>query len=295
MKRHQCVWACAHRWSFALLLLVAAHIYRTEPPALAQGTAKANPSIDIPMELVFNRPLLRGTVNGEGPIAMLIDPQLQTTLVSPVLVERLKLKAPRNSGSTARLSVDLGFGAFKTPKVPVEVGDTAGFVPELGPTAQPFVVLGLSTWSDQLVTLDYGRFQVHVAPGALPEPNGRDVHALAPVSNELRVNLEIGGRAVGCRIDPLFPGTVLFPASYLKELPLATKPTEAAPARTRDGSIMVREARLAESIMLASAEIKSPLVLFGNVDLATVGYGALARLSVTYDFSRRRAQLNRQQ
>ena len=57
----------------------------------------------------------------------------------------------------------------------------------------------------------------------------------------------------------------------------------------------VREARLSENVTVAGAEIKSPLVLFGGVDLATVGYGALARLSITYDFSRGRARLNRKQ
>jgi hypothetical protein len=261
--------------------------------AFAQGTAKVNPPMEIPMELLFSRPIIRGTVNGEGPIAVLIDPQLQTTRIAPALADRLKLKQTRDPSGIVLSFVEFAFGVHKLPKVPVEVRETAEVVPELRPASQPAVVLSASAWSDQLVTLDYGRFQVRVEPGTLPEPDGRDVYALVPGSNELRVSLAIGGRAIASRIDLLFPGGVLLPESYLAQLPLADKPGEVAPVRTREGSVKVREARLAENVTVAGAEVNSRLVLFGSVDLATVGYSALARLSITYDFTRGRARLNR--
>ena len=295
MRRDRGLRACADRWGRALLFLLAILICRTEPTAFAQGTAKVNPPIEIPMELLFSRPLLRGTVNGEGPVAVLIDPQLRTTVIAPSLANRLNLREERDPSGIARSFIEFGFGALKLHKVPVEVRSTEGFVPELGSATQPTVIVSPSIWGDQLVTLDYGRFQLRVESGALPEPDGRDVYALVQGSNELRVSLAIGGRAIDARIDLLFPGGVLLPEAYLTELPLASKPADAASVRTREGSIKVREARLSESITVAGAKVNSRQVVFGRVDLATVGYGALPQLSVTYDVTRGRARVNRKQ
>jgi hypothetical protein len=295
MKRDRRLPACTGHCGLAFLLVAAMQLWRTESATFAQATAKVNTAIEIPMELLFSRPLVRGTVNGEGPMVILIDPQLQTTLIAPALADRLNLKQAGNTRGTAQTLIELGFGVLRFPKVPVEVRGTAQFVPELRPASRPAVVLALSMWGDQLVTLDFGRFQVRVEPGALPEPNGRDVYALTPRSNELRVNLTIGGRAIEGRIDLLFPGGVLLPESYLTQLPLASKPTEAAPVSAREGAVKVREGRLTESVRLADVEVTSPLVLFGDVDRATVGYGALTRLSITYDMAQGRARLNRKQ
>jgi hypothetical protein len=286
--------AGTHRWgSLALVMLSMLHFCSGNPPAHAQTTAKPNPPIEIPMELLFSRPVLRGTMNGQGPMVMLIDPQLQTTLISPGLADRLNLKRTQESSGTWPLSVELAFGATKFSKVPVEVRDTAPFLAELAVASRPAVVLSPSAWGDQLVTFDYGRFQVRLESGALPEPNKLDVYSLAQGSNELHVPLAIGGRSIDSRLDLLFPGGVLIPQSYLMELPLAGKPAEATPVRTREGSVTVRAARLADRMILAGVEVTSPLVLFGDVDRATVGYGALARLSITYDMTRGRARLNR--
>jgi hypothetical protein len=285
----------AIRWGLVLFVVTSLPLDWADLPAFAQSSAKVSPIIEIPMELLFRRPQLRGTINGEGPIAMIIDPQLPTTLISRPLANRLNLKEARGSSGIEQTIADFGFGPHKFPQVPVEVRDIAPLIPELGPGSQPAAVLALTLWGDQLVTLDYARFQVRVEAGALPDPNGRDVYALAPQSNDLRVNIAIGGRSIESRIDLLFPRAVLLPQSYLTELPLAGKVTEGTPVRTREATVKVREARLADRLTLAGVEVTPPLVLFGDVDRATVGYGALARLSITYDLTRGRARLNRRQ
>jgi hypothetical protein len=251
------------------------------------------------MELLFSRPSVRGTINGEGPMPMLIDPQLETSILSPSLVDRLKLKVARNSANIASAVVQVEFGPLKAAQVPVEIRDTTRYLGDSSRTP-PALVLSLSVWTGQLVTLDYRRFQVRVEPGALPEPNGHDLYALVTDSNELRVNLGIDGRTVEGRLDLMFPGTLVLPNSFATELPLVTKPTETIPVTLREGVVKVREARLAGRVTLAAAEGMSPLVLLGDVPRPTVGYAAFIRLfdraglSITYDFTRKRARLNRQ-
>ena len=136
MRRDRRLRTCALRWGMALLLVVAIPFVGPNRP-FGQGTAKVNPPIEIPMELLFSRPLIRGTVNGEGPVAVLIDPQLQTTRISPALADRLKLRQTRDPSGISQSFVEFVFGVHKLPKVPVEVRDTAQFVPELGPATQP--------------------------------------------------------------------------------------------------------------------------------------------------------------
>jgi hypothetical protein len=286
------VQALARRAGVPLLFVAAIQGCWAEPIALGQAAAKAPLPIAIPMELLFSRPLVRGTVNAEAPVSMLIDPHLSTTLIAPGLADRLRIRPTRNDSGAPQAFVEFAFGAYKNPKVPVEVRDIGQYVSELGPASQPAVVLALSMWGDQLVTFDYGRFQMRVEPGALPDPNARDVYALVAPLNELRLSLAVGTGIVEGRIDPLFPGNILLPDSYLTELPLASKPMTAGPVRIRDRWLNVSEARLAETVTFAGAEMKAPLVAFGNIDRATIRYGALARLSITYDLTRGRAQLN---
>ena len=106
------------------------------------------------MELLFSRPVIRGTINGEGPVAVLIDPQLQTTALpcsrgSPQA--ETDTRPQRDYTVVRRVRV----WRHKLPKVPVEVRDTGESFLNSAPASQPAVVLSPSAWGDQLVTLDY--------------------------------------------------------------------------------------------------------------------------------------------
>ncbi len=61
----------------------------------------------ISMELLANRPIVRATINGQGPFPFLLGSEDQRTIVDPELAETLKLKLAK--GAT-ELTVDLGFG-----------------------------------------------------------------------------------------------------------------------------------------------------------------------------------------
>ena len=49
------------------------------------------PAYQIPLELLAGRPLIRVTINGEGPFAVLIDPQRSLTLLDADLAARFRL------------------------------------------------------------------------------------------------------------------------------------------------------------------------------------------------------------
>jgi len=267
----------------------------TEQAKPAREPAKAAP-VEVPMEMLAGRPLIRVTINGQGPFPLLVGPDVQKTLIDRKLVELLKITPLKTPNGGSEHEVELGFGTAKGIKVPVDVTDTARFVPELGSMTGPRGVVSLSIWKDHLVTIDYVKWRVKVEPGALPEPNGQDVFGLDPASRELRLELLIKEKedSLWCRVDPLFPRGLLLPASYVKLLPLVGDVLDAGSVSTREKSIAVREARLATSVTLGAFEFDRPIVLFGDDgEVATVGSQWLNGFSITYDLTNARARLLR--
>lgn len=251
------------------------------------------PSLDVAMELLASRPLVRATINGQGPFALLIDPQATKTLIDPRLAETLSLK-PQPGEGAPQYQVDLGFGATTVAKVPVEIVDLTRFAPEVAPAARPRGVISLSIWQNQLVTIDFARWRVQVAAGGLPEPNGKEIVALS-AAGQVRVMLVIGEYSASCEVDPVFPGGLLLPSATATDLSLAEKPRAVASVNTRTGPVPVQEARLKTPGVVGGFAFDTPLVQFGGTnDRALMGTAWLSSFALTYDVSNARVRLDRQ-
>jgi hypothetical protein len=252
--------------------------YEQDKPATPAAPAR----LEVPLERLVNRPLVRITVNGQGPFPFLIDAELTRTLIDP------------KKGAETPLALELGVGTTKIPMVPADVGDTASLIPELGPTARPSGVLSLDIWREQLVSINYQRWRMQIETGEL-RPFGRDIFALTPPSRELRVPLSVAGRSLECHIDPWFPGGLLLPAAYLTQLPLAGQPHDGGTVNTRAGAIPVREVSLTTDVVIGGFVFNAPLVQFGGSELvATLGSRWLTDFSITYDPANARVRLDRQ-
>ena len=309
----------------------------------ARATAQAPETITIPMELMAGRPVIRVTVNGQGPYAFVIAPEDQATVIDRELAEALKFKelvkeaekaaekadkaakdlvkeaekaaekadkgmntrgrtAPAatstsqvTNGST-QATVLLQFAAAKNLPgiaVPVTVADVAHVIPEFANTTRPRGIVSLSLWKDQLVTLDYARWMVMLQPGALPEPNGKEIFPLTP-ERQLRLSLTIAEQSIDCHVDPLFPEGLLLPAAYAGALALDGQPKDWGALTTRAGTVKVKEEKLTTNLMLGPFEMKTPLVMLAeNGEAAMVGTRWLGRFSITYDLANSRARLDR--
>jgi hypothetical protein len=277
----------------ASLLFVLSPLNRTDGlAALAPGQDKASPMLEVPLERLVNRPLVRITVNGKGPFPFLIDAEIPRTLIDRKFAESLKLKIPKNKETP--LVLELGVGSSTIPMVPADVGDTAAIVPELGPAARPSGILTLDLWREQLVTINYRRWRMEIEPGAL-RPSGRDTFTLTPPSRQLFVPLSIGGRQLMCHVDPWFTGGLLMPSAYLTQLPLAGQPRDGGTVSTRAGELAVREVNLSADAVVGGFVFSNPLVQFGGTDqVATMGSRWLTDFLITYDPANTRIRLERQ-
>lgn len=252
--------------------------------ASATATAVAAPAAPT-------SPTTMTTIGATAPIALLFDPEARMNVIDGGVPERMKVKLPPNA---TEFRFELGFETLNLPRVAFVPGDTSPYVPELGRDYRPRGIVGLSLWKDQLVTLDYLHWKMRVEPGRLADVDNVQIFAIDAASGQLRVPLIVAGRELLCRIDPLYPGGIVLPASYLLELPLDGKPAPVSYTDMRDGSVAVREAKLNTNVTFAGIEMDKPTVLFGEIGTgAVIGYQALAGLTITYDLANGRARIGR--
>ena len=215
----------------------------------------------------------------------------ETTQVDRALAAELNVKPQTRAGGGTQIDVTFELGTTKTT-VTASVADIAQSLPEFGPAALPRGIISLSMWEGQLVTIDYSRWRVTIQPGVLPDADGKDVFELS-AARELTVPLSVAERSVPCRIDPLFAGGIVVPASFVKEIPLAGRSMPRS-VKTPKGVLDVQEARLTVSARLGGLELPNPVVQSSErLSTAMVGGQALTDLSITYDLANRRARLDR--
>jgi hypothetical protein len=283
--------------AFVLLLLVSTQAFAQsapQPPLTARATqhpsqAGASPPVVIPFEFLVNRPLVRATINGEGPFAFLLAPDTEPSVIDPALVETLDLKV---ADGTAAVSLEVGFGPSYTLDVPFAIDEVERRRPDLPPALRPHGVLSLSTWKDRLVTLDYTRWRLSIETGALAEPDDQTIFGVA--DGALWLSLASGAETVRCLVDPWYPGGLIVPAAAFTTLATVSEPRDAGTARTPHGVLRVREARLAHDLLLGPFAVKSPTVLLtDDAASALAGTSWLSRYQVTYDLAHGRVRLER--
>lgn len=272
----------------AVASMCVAHPQRSEAQPLPP-TQKEVKHVLIPMELLANRPMVRAMVNGQGPVALLVVPGARRTLIDAELGDALKI---HRSGSAApEAPVELTFPKYSLNTTAV-VGDISAYVSEFPAAVRPRGVLSLTAFGDQLVTLDYPRWKLSIEPGALEEPNDKNVFQLSKTL-ELRLPLVIGGQSIDCVVDPLFPSDLMVPASTLG--PDASRlARDVGVMRTPTGLRRARELKLAETSTLGPFQLKAPLVLMTDFpDPARIGAPWLGRYEVTYDVAHERIRIER--
>jgi len=262
-------------------------------PAATSAPAPAATSIELPMELVASRPLVRVKINGQGPFGFLLDPEATQTVIDARLIDTLKLVPLKSADGAVYRLVDLEIGKSQLTNVAYESRDLSRVVPELGLPGQPRGILSLNVWPDQLVTIDYTKWRVTIEPGALPAPNAREIFALDATTSEFLVALSIGERTFRCHIDALFPGGLLLPADSILEFPLVEKARDDGVVNTRRAPIPIRLAQLETEASFGSWVFKTPQVQFGGSSTdATLGWQWLTDFSLTYDLAHRRVRLD---
>jgi hypothetical protein len=158
------------------------------------------------------------------------------------------------------------------------------------------VVLSRALFRDVLITIDYPRRRLILEPGALPEPNGKDVLPLRrDEQGQLLVPLRLLGEEAWFVLDTGHTGEGLLLSRYrLIAVPWATTPVDAYRVQTFLGTARARVGRMNEVVQLGQYTISRPIIGISfddNVEI--LGADVLRHFIVTIDQQNGRVRFTR--
>lgn len=293
---------------FPLILAVLFLVGCESTSTLKSPDAAFTPSgVDIRGKVVlpvtlydFTVPVVRGTVDGK-PVQFLLDTGAETTVISTECATRLGLKlrdenkqmvdahnATRRINGIGTLNkLQLGsvqFASFDALCMPMPLKPING-MPVDG-------LLSRRVFADLLLTIDYGRRQVELQRGELPDADGKTILKAAVSANDtIRVPLVVHGKSYWFMIDSGFAGKMSIDVNFVRDTP-----TDLNPNRTDRGqgvnSQMVREyRRINWPVEVGQYSWNSVEALTYPGSQNMIGSGLLMNHRVTFDQKNRRVQI----
>jgi len=236
-------------------------------------------------------------LDGRGPYRMILDTGAATTVIDADLVSELGLK----SLGTTRIGDPSNPEANEVDVVKidsVEVGDArfegVGAVGWRGPSLTRAIgargVLGLPTFRDCLLTIDYPKREVEVAPGDLPAPDGKQVLELSlnPIAE---IPIAVAGRKASAHLDIGNASSLAVPGSWQSDLRTKGEVRKGTGMRA-SGPVEFAIATLDGDLTIGEQVFHDPEIRFDDkLDHANVGYGVLRSFAVTLDQRHGRVRL----
>lgn len=259
--------------------------------------------IEIPLGLEGGMPAIELMVNGQGPFLFGIDTGAQGgSRIDSSLVEKLKLKssgqvqATDGSGrnpqtvETVKLDsiaignlrftdVEAGSRNFKNSPRPIKVDG----------------ILGLSLFSEYLVTLDFPKKMLRFERGELPKSDGAEILDYKSERGIPLVELSVGSTKIDAHLDSGNSiGEFVLPAAFVEKLTKSSEPRVVGRARSASGEMEIKQVQIKEIVRLGRHEFPDATITFpalGNV--GNVGAKILSQFALTFDQQHQRLRLTR--
>lgn len=194
------------------------------------------------------RPMVYVTINGHGPLRMLIETGSRTSYLVP---EQYAATFGRDSAR---------------PSDVYRIGDailTGVTIRRNGRIGLPNVdgLLGLDALYDAAITLDFLDGVMRFSRDTLPDANGRDVIRLGVSSLFWTVPMLLGTMSVDAIIDTQSGLSISASPASAEQLQFTTPPVAVGRARGPTiGNVIVKRTRLDANAMLGDAELQQPLI-----------------------------------
>ena len=287
------------------LLVVAAVVTwisgHTQQAHSADSDAKF--PLEIPMQIEGGLPTIELMVNGQGPFLFGIDTGAQGgPRIDSSLVEKLRLKASgqvsvtdpsgRNPQTVDTVKLDsVAIGGLR-------FSDVTAVSRNFKNSPRPLKVdgvLGLSLFSEYLVTLDFPAKLLRVARGELPKADGAEILDYKSEGGISLVELSVGSTKIKAHLDSgNMIGAFVFPASFVEKLTQASEPVVVGRARSASGEMEVKQVQIKEMVRLGRYEFPDATITFPALgDTGNVGAKILSQFAVTFDQQHQRVRLTR--
>jgi len=253
----------------------------------------------VPLKESERHPSIDVKINRKGPFRLLLDTGSGADLI---VDEELAAELGLKSSGTRRIGDPNSPDALEAKVVKVDRVEVGALVlrnvsaiswkrKSLGGADSPRGVAGLGLFGARLVTLDYGRGELTVASGELPDADGRSVLTASFEDGIPSVPIDVAGVAFRAHLDSGSTGFVGLPLEAAERLPLEAPPVQVGRARTASGDYPVTEASLTGSVHLGEIVIEHPKVRFVDLPQANLGFDLLRSLIVTVDRKNARVRL----
>jgi hypothetical protein len=266
-------------------------------PAIGAGPVASLGGPDstaVPIELLDgDRPVVSVTLNGRGPYRLAVETGSPDVLLTPQVVDSLRLPPARTSEPDSLFRLDsLRIGDIVVGAL--SVGQDRAFA-RLGVDG----VLGLDAYAGLLLTIDYPAAQLILSKGTLPVPDGREVLRAVRVGPFMGVSVDAGGTREFGVIDT--QGGMLFQAvpEAAERMKFATPPRVVGRAIVGGGApVEVKEARLAGDLKIGRHVFHQPTIAVHPLppdipSRMTIGTQALRHFRLTIDQRSMRVRLAR--
>lgn len=297
------------RYAAALLLLAGALLASCVAPrefrlAPAERRLAASPAA-LPTRYAAGFILVEATLDGRGPVLLVLDTGASVLTLDAEAVERLGLAHGAVLGGGHRIRAADGSSVASTRAAhvdelragPLTLRDVDAVVLDLTilrracglPVAG---LLGAPAVDGLLLTLDVAGRAVTVAEGTLPPPDGRDV---LPLTEDAlpTVVLDVGGRPVPFLVDSGGTHFLALPAAVADGLPFRSPVVETGRSATVAGTAVRRDGRLAADVTFGRHRVAAPVVSVTPAEGASLGLAFLESFRTTIDLAGRRIRFER--
>ena len=242
-------------------------------------------------------------VNGQGPFLFGIDTGAQGgSRIDTSLVEKLQLKssgqvqATDGSGRSPQVveTVKLDSSAIGNLRFAGVTAGSRNFKNSPRPLKIDGVV-GLSLFSEYLVTLDFPQKLLRFERGELPKFDGAEILDYRSERGVPLLELTVGSTKINAHLDSGNSiGEFVLPSAFVEKLTKASEPKVVGRARSASGEMEIKQVQVKDVIRLGRHEFPEPTVTYPALsDIGNVGAKTLSQFVVTFDQRNERVRLKK--
>jgi hypothetical protein len=156
-------------------------------------------------------------------------------------------------------------------------------------------IVGLSLFSDYLVTLDFPKKLLRFERGELPKSDGAEILDYKSERGVPLVELTVGSTKINAHLDSgNMIGAFVLPTSFVEKLTHASEPVVVGRARSASGEMEIKQVQIKEMVRLGRHEFPGATITFPALgEIANVGAKVLSQFSVSFDQQHQRVRLTR--
>jgi hypothetical protein len=287
------------------LLVVAAIITWVSGHTDQARSADSGPKlpVEIPLRMEGGLPVIELMVNDQGPFLFGIDTGAQgSSRIDTSLVEKLQLKpsgkvqatdgSGRNPQTAETVKLDsISIGNLRFADV---TAGSRNFKNSPRPMKIDGIV-GLSLFSDYLVTLDFPKERLRFERGELPKSDGTEILDYQLEHGVPSVELNVGTAKIIAHLDSGNSiGAFVLPTAFVEKLTQISEPKVVGPARSASGKMEIKQVQIKELVRLGRHEFPEATITFPALgDTGNIGAKILSQFALTFDQQHERVRFTR--